>query len=89
MITSELISNSMKHAFQDISNPTVSLTLKKNADGIIVYSISDNGKGFDENEFREDKLGLRLVDIFSRQLKGAYSISGKEGFKYVMTFKKK
>lgn len=89
MITSELISNSMKHAFQDVTNPTVCLTLKQNADGTILYSIRDNGKGFDDKEVRENKLGLRLVDIFSRQLKGQYSITGHEGFIYSMTFKKK
>ncbi len=89
MITSELISNSMKHAFQDVVNPTVFLTLKRNTDGTILYSIRDNGKGFDEKEIRENKLGLRLVDIFSRQLKGTYSITGSAGFRYEMTFKKK
>lgn len=89
MITSELISNSMKHAFQDVVNPTVFLTLKQNADGTIHYSIRDNGKGFDDKEIRENKLGLRLVDIFSRQLKGSYSIAGNAGFTYTLTFKKK
>jgi two-component sensor histidine kinase len=89
MITSELISNSMKHAFQNVVNPTVFLTLKQNSDGTILYSIRDNGKGFDEKEIRENRLGLRLVDIFSRQLKGTYSITGSAGFRYEMTFKKK
>jgi two-component sensor histidine kinase len=89
MITSELISNSMKHAFQNALNPTVFLSLKQNTDGTICYSIRDNGKGFDEKEVRENKLGLRLVDIFSRQLKGSYSIIGNAGFRYEMTFKKK
>lgn len=89
MITSELISNSMKHAFQYVSNPVVSLALKQDTDGTIIYSIRDNGKGFEEKETRENTLGLRLVDIFSRQLKGNYSISGHAGFVYSMTFKKK
>ncbi len=89
MITSELISNSMKHAFKNVANPTVFLTLKQNTDGAIHYSIRDNGKGFDEKEIRENKLGLRLVDIFSRQLKGSYTIAGNAGFTYSLTFKKK
>jgi two-component sensor histidine kinase len=89
MITSELISNSMKHAFQETDSPTVFLTLKKSSDGTIRYAIRDNGKGFDKKETRENRLGLRLVDIFSRQLKGSYSISGNDGFRYEMTFKKK
>lgn len=89
MITSELISNSMKHAFGSTAHPTVFLTLKQSADGTIRYLVRDNGKGFDEKETRENRLGLRLVDIFSRQLKGSYSITGSAGFSYEMTFKKK
>jgi two-component sensor histidine kinase len=89
MITSELISNSMKHAFENVAEPTVFLTLKQNSDGTILYLIRDNGKGFDEKEIRENRLGLRLVDIFSRQLKGTYLITGSAGFRYEMTFKKK
>jgi two-component sensor histidine kinase len=89
MITSELVSNSMKHAFQNTENPKVSLYLNQINTNEFEYIIKDNGKGFTEDKKSENKLGLRLVDIFSRQLKGSYTIDGSNGFRYTLTFHKK
>lgn len=86
MITSEIISNSMKHAFAKTSAPTVTIKLEETENRKIVYTISDNGKGFDKSKKRKNSLGLRLIDIFSRQLKGSYEIEGKDGFTYTITF---
>jgi two-component sensor histidine kinase/ligand-binding sensor domain-containing protein len=86
MITSEILSNSVKHAFRQTANPVVTLHLHWNA-GIkkITYTISDNGTGFDENQ-QDTGLGMRLIDIFSRQLKGTYSMVNQQGFLFVFTF---
>lgn len=89
MITSELISNSMKHAFNNTSSPEVKIILKKNNETSFTYTISDNGAGIDQNKKKENTLGLRLVDIFSRQLKGNYSIDGSNGFTYTINFNTK
>jgi len=89
MITSELVSNSMKHAFLKIEHPKVSLQLIQTGNFEFQYTIKDNGAGFNEDIKGENRLGLRLVDIFSRQLKGNYSIDGKNGFTYTLTFNKK
>ena len=32
------------------------------------------------------KLGMRLINIFSRQLKGEFDLENQEGFKYSITF---
>jgi len=89
MITSEIISNSMKHAFDNQDSPLVRITLKETSPNCYTYSITDNGKGFKKVINIESTLGLRLIDIFSRQLKGQYTISGDKGFEYSLNFKTK
>lgn len=86
MITSELISNSMKHAFLKIEHPQVHIKLFKTADNKIMYIISDNGVGFKGLLDTSSTLGLRLVDIFSRQLKGTYTILSDKGCSYTLDF---
>ena len=86
MISSELISNSLKHAFGATDSPVVHVALRNDGSNGYVFTYSDNGTGF--TSFKKDKktLGLRLVDIFSRQLKGEYSIKGDNGFNYTLQF---
>lgn len=86
MITSELISNSLKHAFASIDAPriTIRLTYEKSAERV-TYIIQDNGVGINTT-VKSEGLGLRLVDIFVRQLRGTYKITGDEGFSFVLLF---
>jgi two-component sensor histidine kinase len=86
MITSELISNSMKHAFKKTAKPKISIQLIKEEGHSYTYTVRDNGSGFPKNLKPENSLGLRLVDIFSRQLKGSYEIEGAKGFVYTLKF---
>ncbi|MBX7094723.1 MAG: sensor histidine kinase [Flavobacteriales bacterium] len=86
MITSEIVANSIKHAFADVDQPQVKILLEELESKKIRYTISDNGNGFNTTTSRKSSLGLRLIDIFSRQLKGAYSIEGNNGFSYTITF---
>ena len=83
MITSEIISNSIKHAFSDTENPTVTMKLNYDSDkNIIVYSINDNGKGLLTKDNGKG-LGLRLIDIFSRQMEAEYETISNNGVKYI------
>lgn len=85
MITSEIISNSIKHAFTNSENPQVKVRLKHIlSQQLIEYTIEDNGKGFSEQK-NENGLGLRLIDIFARQLEAEYETDRNNGLKY--TFK--
>jgi two-component system, sensor histidine kinase PdtaS len=86
MITSELISNSMKHAFKKTSKPKISIQLIQEGENSFTYILNDNGSGFPKTLKPERSLGLRLVDIFSRQLKGSYTIDGANGFVYTLKF---
>ncbi len=87
IICSELITNSVKHAFKDHEAPILKISLTKKNE-IFQLKVSDNGNEI--NELKEDKLynlGMRLIDIFSRQLNGTYEISMEKGYSYTLEFK--
>lgn len=87
MITSELIMNSVKNAFKNTAEPAVSITFQKNGN-TFYFHYSDNGAGIeDTTDKKKDGLGMRLIDIFSRQLKGEYTMYSENGFHYQLKFK--
>ncbi len=85
MITSEIISNAIKHAFKGIEFPVINITLKyAKEEKMIYYCIWDNGVGINQEQ-KTLGIGIRLIDIFSRQLEGNYEYQNNNGIKY--TFK--
>lgn len=75
MIVSEVISNSIKHAFENIENPTIKITaVYENSN--CVLTISDNGVGIGDEYLNGSSggLGLRLIRIFATKLKGTIEI---------------
>ncbi len=88
MIISELVSNSFKHAFNKVPKPKVWIQLKKDAAaGLFRLTIRDNGKGYQQFSEISQGLGTRLIDIFSRQLDGEYTIQSNRHFTYELQFK--
>jgi two-component sensor histidine kinase/tetratricopeptide (TPR) repeat protein len=85
MITSELVSNSMKHAFKNVENPVIEVILQKKEKDML-FIVRDNGVGAKNVQEQKKTLGLRLIDIFSRQLKGKYSIASASGYSYQIQF---
>lgn len=91
LIVNELLTNSLKHAFNNIQeHPTISISLKKDKADQAILTIMDNGGGFDSNEFTEpqDTLGFELVKSLSEQLDGEAKVEEiTEGAKFVISFK--
>lgn len=88
MIISELVSNSFKHAFTGIAQPEVRILLKKElATGLFHLIVSDNGNGYQLPSKPSSGLGSSLVDIFSRQLQGTYTLDTEGHFRYELQFK--
>lgn len=88
MIVSEVISNSIKHAFEDVESPEIRITAKQINDNCIL-TISDNGIGIADQFLEENKggLGLRLIRIFTTKLKGQIEIERMEvGTQVTVTF---
>ncbi|MBM9501690.1 PAS domain S-box protein [Leptospira sp. 201903071] len=71
LIVNELVTNSLKYAFQNGSQGMISVKLRTDG-GESFLEVSDNGIGMPENFdlSKSESLGLRLVEILSRQLRG-------------------
>lgn len=79
LIISELISNSIRHAFNTKrKNKRVMVGLCKYADHLHLF-VSDNGKGFDKWAVRKDSFGLKLIDLLVRQLNGQIRFIARTG----------
>lgn len=86
MITSELFSNSIKHAFRGIATPTITVKLHHAKEqGLITLVVQDNGNGLDESQ-TANGIGFRLIDIFIRQLKGTYIMKNSNGLVFTFEF---
>ncbi len=55
-------------------------------DSSIPYEKFDLNTTETEDEIRR-KLGMRIIDIFARQIKGKYEVDNSNGFKFKLTFK--
>jgi len=82
MVINELVSNSLKHAFQDGSKGLISISLtqeKKNRK--IILTVEDDGVGMPEhiNTQQAGSFGLELINTLVRQLDGTISWSGEKG----------
>jgi PAS domain S-box-containing protein len=81
LIATELISNSLKHAFPDPATGQVNVVLRPLSTGRVELVVSDNGSGLPEHVGPDDctSLGLRLVRIFTNQLGGEIRITRNGG----------
>ncbi|WP_151996617.1 MULTISPECIES: tetratricopeptide repeat protein [unclassified Imperialibacter] len=81
LILNELISNAYKYAFEGMLGGEISIELTRTADGQLQLAVGDNGNGL-PHDFSIDKvksLGLKLVNILTRQLNGQLSFHSVKG----------
>lgn len=91
LIVSEVITNSLKHAFAGREKGIIGLFLSQK-DQQVSLRIKDNGQGLPEkfNASESDSLGIHLIDKLSMQLGGEYSYhSTEEGTEFQLEFEKK
>jgi two-component sensor histidine kinase len=88
LIVNELVSNSIKYAFNDIRNGKVEISLKKTKGNLLHLTVSDNGVGIPEYvNFRDAKsLGLQLVCSLTEQISGNISLLRENGTKFCIQF---
>lgn len=87
LIINELVTNALKHAFEDSDKGEVKVELHATADGYEL-TVCDNGVGL-PNGFDMlacQSLGLKLVNILSRQLKGSVEWESDHGAKFTVFF---
>ncbi len=76
LIVTELLTNSVKHAFADRNDGKIDICLERSG-GDIALSVRDNGVGFQETTERSS--GLAMVRAFTQQIGGAFEILRQEG----------
>ncbi|MDO6431157.1 sensor histidine kinase [Flavitalea sp. BT771] len=80
LIINEAVTNSIKHAFQGISNPLIEITLRSHHDQLYLR-IRDNGIGIaNVEELRKKRsLGMKLIHGLSEDLNGLLTMESNNG----------
>lgn len=86
LIITELVSNSMKHAFTKQNIGIITIEITKNEIGKQLY-YSDNGRGFDFNEMNEKGLGQEIIKGLIDQLDGRVETRNVNGFELMIFIK--
>ncbi len=89
LILNELISNSFKYAFKEMEKGELQISLERLSKEDLKLTVFDNGVGLPGNlDLSTVKsLGLKLVNILTKQLKGNMNFSNENGARFEIEFK--
>ena len=85
LLMNEIMSNSMKYAFQGREKGLIRIDVQKIHIGYQM-NISDNGIGFSIDLNYSKKLGLYLIENLVKQIQGKYKLENNEGTTYQIYF---
>lgn len=85
LIFNELYSNSLKHAFEGVSEPSISLSVALTSDNSLLLEYSDSGNW--KEPVKEMSFGLELIESLTSQLDGELRFEKSPTTKYVFLFK--
>jgi len=90
LIINELVSNAMKHAFPNGRNGEIAIRLHADERGWITLTVADDGVGVPHGlDFNKtETLGLQLVSMLAKQLRGQIEMSCGHGTLWVISFSK-
>jgi two-component sensor histidine kinase/integral membrane sensor domain MASE1 len=76
LVFTELLTNAFKHGFVDNRSGTIAVRLRRRANDICALEVADDGVGITGEQANTDSstLGLRLVRLLTRQLRGTFAI---------------
>lgn len=88
LILNELLTNSLKHAFNEGPGGEVRVSLAQDESGEVTLTVADTGVGLppDFETRRSRSLGLQLVTDLVRQIGGRLAILPGPGAEFVVTF---
>jgi two-component sensor histidine kinase len=88
LIINELATNSLKYAFREQAGSEIRLTLAVGRNGVCLMVFSDNGTGLPASyDFSaSETLGIKLVHMLIRQLKGTITLTSHGGTYYCIQF---
>jgi len=78
IILNEIVTNSVKYAFDGKKDRSISVDLHKDGDGIL-FTIADNGKGYDQKSVTEGFGLMMLHALVKSELKGSVEIESDKG----------
>jgi two-component sensor histidine kinase len=89
LIISELITNSVKHAFQGIKSPKLSITLIEE-DNVYILTFQDNGIGLpsDFTLVNPTSLGTEIISALIEQLEADITYESRDGAWFKICFQK-
>lgn len=76
LIITELMSNSVKHAFDNTGNPKITIRIMDEEPGRYEMYYADNGTW---KVGTEKSFGIQLIDTFTEQLEGNYTFTTENG----------
>jgi PAS domain S-box-containing protein len=87
LILNELAGNALKHAFRGRNEGEVTVSLHQTANGRICLRVRDNGVGLPSGfDWRQpSSLGLRLVQMLSKQIDAEVEVHQEEGTEFAVT----
>ncbi|MBV1924857.1 MAG: sensor histidine kinase, partial [Flavobacteriaceae bacterium] len=77
LILNELVTNVLKHAFDQITNESVMNIIFKEEDNELILSVIDNGKGMPES-IKEESFGIELIKALTQKLKATLNIKSND-----------
>ena len=83
LITSELVTNALKHAFPGDRMGSVRINLRRESDGLRL-SVCDDGVGFVDEETRRVGFGTKLVRQMATQHGGTVDFESRAGLRVVV-----
>ncbi|MCK5504066.1 MAG: PAS domain S-box protein, partial [Thermodesulfovibrionia bacterium] len=91
LVINELVSNSLKYAFPDNRKGNIRIELHPINNKEFELAISDNGIGIPEDlDIKStESLGLKLVDVLVRQIKGNIQCNRTNGTEFIIKFQQK
>jgi len=86
LLINELVVNALKHAYSDVSEPLLKISLKVQ-DGTTTWEVIDNGVGKKADLEQANSFGMKLIRSLSRQLGATIHIQENDGLSFGITLK--
>jgi PAS domain S-box-containing protein len=88
LILNELVLNTYKHAFPDDRQGEIRIGFHQPEPGFLELSVEDDGVGYapSSDSTRRKSLGLRIVEILTKQLDGSLRQESGGGTRFVLRF---
>lgn len=87
LLFNELISNSLKHAFENQETPKIGIELRNDEEDLLLISYSDNGNWVESDR---PSFGMELIEAMTQQMDGSFTReSGASSTVYEFRLRKK